>query len=341
MNKKIKIISILFIFVLLIIFFLINHKNNLEAKEKNILENLKQPKITIKETTTEKEEKIEKEIKIIKPKFIQEITDDKIQILEKIILDNKEWIVKKNWLWYSNYKIKWISLNSVWENAQNFQEIWNFLEISPRLIASVCFSEKLRQSDSYRAKIRNMVDGIWVKDFLSFTKLHSFSEWLCSIKPITAIKVENHLKDKNSKYYLWEKYEHILDYDKNNKYTNNELVKYRLINDKWNIIYAGIILKMFESEWKNKWFDISKKPWILATLYNLWFYLSVPKANPWIWWAEVILWYSENKINKKQSFYYWEIAEWFYFSKIFPDISKNYEILNTNDFNTKKWEILK
>jgi hypothetical protein len=39
-------------------------------------------------------------------------------------------------------------------------------------------------------------------------------------------------------------------------------------------------MKQIESQWRNAGYDISTRPDIFATLYNLGFYYSVPKADP-------------------------------------------------------------
>ncbi len=263
-------------------------------------------------------------------RFTKTVSDKKIEILEHMVLNNGKWVLKKNGLWYRNRTLGSGSLKEIGANKDNFIEIGNLLEISPRLIASLCFAEHMRQRDSYRASMRRMVDRIGATQFLSKTKLHSFSQWLCSIKPVTAREVEKYLKDKKSPYYLWEKYEHVLDY-KEKWYETNKLVKERLIDDKWNILYAGIIVKMFEQQREKAGFSIAQRPDILTTLYNLGFRLSKPKQNPQAWWADIVLQYTKNGVVKREQYYYGELAEAFFFSKIFPEIEIKYEknIINT------------
>jgi hypothetical protein len=45
-------------------------------------------------------------------------------------------------------------------------------------------------------------------------------------------------------------------------------------------LYAGLYLKQIMTQWKSAGFDISKKPEIIATLYNVGFANSKPKADP-------------------------------------------------------------
>lgn len=235
--------------------------------------------------------------------------------------DIDSWIVLNNWLNVDVYnKIDKSSFKEISDNYHNFNKIWKLLDLSPRIIAAPCFAEKIRQTKSYRASIRNQIEESFIKDIVSNMWLHNFSEGLCSIKPQIALDIEKHLKSPNSKFYLWDKYKNLLDYPKWINSTN-ELVKNRLLNDYWNILYAGINIKMHEQLRENKWFSIKWNAWVLSTLYNLWFYKSNPHWNPKNGWA-----YTKVKIERKnwkieiKKISFWDIAEIFYNSNYMPEI---------------------
>jgi len=57
----------------------------------------------------------------------------------------------------------------------------------------------------------------------------------------------------------------------------------RITNTKdpyYTYLYVGLYMKEVETQWKNAGYDLSNRPDVLATLYNLGFYYSVPKPDP-------------------------------------------------------------
>lgn len=101
-----------------------------------------------------------------------------------------------------------------------------------------------------------------------------------SIKEAMAIKVEQNLKDKNSAFYLGPEYENILDF----KTTNHEKERYdRLADEKnhyYSYLYGGLIIKQISNQWQRAGFNISSRPEILATIFNIGLQNSNPKSEP-------------------------------------------------------------
>jgi hypothetical protein len=100
------------------------------------------------------------------------------------------------------------------------------------------------------------------------------------LKQETAKDIEAHLKDVNSPFYLGRKYENILDF--NTTDINQERFE-RLTNDKdhyYSYLYAALYIREVTAQWKKAGFDISKRPEIIGTLYNIGFNNSRPNANP-------------------------------------------------------------
>ncbi len=103
---------------------------------------------------------------------------------------------------------------------------------------------------------------------------------IMAIKEKTAMQIENNLKDQNSPYYLGPDLEKTLDFTSSNH--NNERYK-RLTNEKdhfYSYLYGALYIKQIETQWQKQGFDISDRPEILATIFNIGFKNSVPKANP-------------------------------------------------------------
>jgi hypothetical protein len=118
-----------------------------------------------------------------------------------------------------------------------------------------------------------------------------FSWGVMGIKEDTAIQIENHLKDPTSPYYLGSQYEHMLDFPTPKSPSQNaeppltiSEMRFMRMTDQhdhyYSYLYAGLYLQQIMAQWKHAGFDISKKPDILSTLYNIGFTNSKPNANP-------------------------------------------------------------
>ena len=89
------------------------------------------------------------------------------------------------------------------------------------------------------------------------------------------------LKNSKSPFYLGSSFEHIVDHkygvdietERMNRITNTK-------DPYYSYLYVGLFMKQIIGQWQKAGFDISNRPEILATLYNLGFYFSVPKENP-------------------------------------------------------------
>lgn len=117
-----------------------------------------------------------------------------------------------------------------------------------------------------------------------------FSWGVMGIKEETALQIEKNLKDTTSPFYLGSKYENLLDF---NTATSTGITDQRFIRmtdqhaHYYSYLYAGLYLKQIETQWKNAGFNISNRPDILSTLYNIGFKNSKPNANPQSGGAEI------------------------------------------------------
>jgi hypothetical protein len=107
------------------------------------------------------------------------------------------------------------------------------------------------------------------------------------IKEETAIQIENNLKNKTSPFYLGKNFENLLDFQT----TDMKQERFTRMTDQhahyYSYLYAALFLKQIETQWKNAGYDISSRPEILTTLYNIGFANSKPNANPQSGGAEI------------------------------------------------------
>ena len=188
----------------------------------------------------------------------------------------------------------------------------------PRMIVAVVATEQLRFFHTDRESYK--------KYFAPLSMLGSMSQYswgIAGIKPDTAKQVESNLKNTTSPFYLGAKYENLLDFseattnDTSNStstnmtssgttststiikagsstsiiYTGIDQERFIRLTDQHNhyysYLYAGLLLQEMIHQWKVSGYDISNQPGVIATLFNLGFEHSEPKANPQIGGAAI------------------------------------------------------
>lgn len=154
--------------------------------------------------------------------------------------------------------------------------------VPARLIVAQLITEQLRLFFTEREFYKQFFEPL--KILGSQTQ---FSWGVMGIKEETATQIEENLKNKTSPYYLGEEYEHLLDF----KTEDIKQERFERMTDSHNhyysYLYAGLYLKEIETQWKNAGFDVSNRPDVLATLYNIGFNGSKPNANPKSGGAEI------------------------------------------------------
>ena len=180
--------------------------------------------------------------------------------------------------------------------------------VSPRFLMSGVIGEQFRFFNNSRETFKSYFEPL--KILASMSKV-SFG--IAGLKPKTVGLIEGYLKDKNSAYYLGPEMEHIVDY-KDGVDIESERMN-RITDSKdpyYSYLYVGLFMKQIMTQWQSAGFDLSKRPEILATLYNLGYYYSVPKENPEIGGAVINI----NNVN----YTFGDIAYEFYYSGELSDI---------------------
>lgn len=156
--------------------------------------------------------------------------------------------------------------------------------VSARLIMTQVAVEQLRFYHTDRASFKKFFEPL--KILGSQTQ---FSWGISGIKEETAIQIEEHLKDPSSPYYLGPKFETVLDF----KTDNPKEERFSRITDQRNhyyaYLYTALYLKQIMSQWKQAGHDISHRPDILTTLFNIGFIHSKPNQNPSSGGAEITI----------------------------------------------------
>ncbi|MEI8123974.1 MAG: hypothetical protein WCG60_02275 [bacterium] len=212
---------------------------------------------------------------------------DKIGITDtKYDYFNKSRILQdqKNFVWINTEE--YLSLKESFKKEKNtLKRVEGETDIKSRLVLSILFVEQMRLFNSDRELFKKAFEPLKILGVQS-----QFSWGVLGLKQETLIKIENNLKDINSPFYLGKDYEKVLDYSANATISTDEQ-RFNRVTDEHNqyysYLYTSIYIKQIENQWKNAGFDISDRPEILDTLYNIGFVNSKPNANPQVGGSEI------------------------------------------------------
>ncbi|MFA6158710.1 MAG: hypothetical protein WC763_03780 [Candidatus Paceibacterota bacterium] len=114
-----------------------------------------------------------------------------------------------------------------------------------------------------------------------------FSWGVMGIKQDTARMIESSLKDASSPFYPGVTYEKLLDF----KTADHDSERFARLTDEksrfYSYLYAGLYVKEVVEQWRTAGYDVSDRPEILSTLFNIGFGRSVPKKDPQVGGAAI------------------------------------------------------
>ena len=171
---------------------------------------------------------------------------------------------------------KWQTIKeSVTKDSEVIKMAAKKADIDPRLIVSDLIVEQLRVYYSARELYEKYFEPLKI-----LSNMNKMSLGVMGIKEATAIEIENHLKDSRSPYYLGKDYEQILNYGNNQEIDKQRYNRLMDNSHYYSYLYAALYLKQMMNQWKNAGYDISNRPEIVGTLFNVGFPQSKPNANP-------------------------------------------------------------
>lgn len=185
----------------------------------------------------------------------------------------------------------------------------NDAEISPRILLGGVIGEQFRFFTGKRDSFKSYFEPLKI-----LASLSKFSFGIAGLKPQTVERIEMQLKDTTSPFYLGPHMEHIADYE----YGIPNIADARMAritdakNPYYSYLYVGLYMREVTAQWQKAGFDISKRPDVLATLYNLGFYNSNPNPEPQAGGAEITV--------NNTLYTFGDLAYEFYYSSELSDI---------------------
>lgn len=157
--------------------------------------------------------------------------------------------------------------------------------VESRLIVMCLVGEQIRMFNSSREKFKQMVLPY---NHLFLPKNRGYG--VTGILQHTAIQIEANLFNKWSKFYPGDYYQKCLNVKDSfpelvidSIEAHKNITIQRLIKGGdhfYSYLYTAFFLRQFQSQWEKEGFDLSYRPEILGTLFNLGYQKSKPKANP-------------------------------------------------------------
>lgn len=186
---------------------------------------------------------------------------------------------------WSNYQVWKDFCQSVEKDKKAIDSASRLTGVESRLIVTCLVGEQVRMFNSRRELFKK-----YVMPFNYLIMPKNFSFGVTGMKENTAKTIEKHLRDTKSPFYIGEGLDSLfaesdstlaMVYD---SLGNEQSIQVRRLlkggDHYYSYLYTGLLIKQLCKQWKDAGHDISKRPEIIATLYNLGFKKSIPKKNP-------------------------------------------------------------
>jgi len=185
-----------------------------------------------------------------------------------------------------NQTTEWTVLKAGFtKDAPIINQVSKQVGISPLMLVSTVAPEQIRFFTSNRESFKKYFEPLKI-----LVSLSKFSLGVSGIKEDTAKEIETYVNDPTSPFYPGPGAAALIAY---NPSVDHDTELYNRLTDEKNhyysYLYTALFIKEIENQWATAGFDITQKPEVIATLFNLGFDQSVPKANPVIAGSSITL----------------------------------------------------
>ncbi|OFZ63792.1 MAG: hypothetical protein A3D92_05965 [Bacteroidetes bacterium RIFCSPHIGHO2_02_FULL_44_7] len=192
---------------------------------------------------------------------------------------------KKSVYEWSNYKVWDEFCLAVLRDSAAIDSASRISGVESRLIVMCLVGEQVRMFNSGRERFKQ-----YVYPFSRVMLANNRGYGVTSILEHTALKIESNLTNKKSPFYPGDYFAKCLNY--NDSFPSLvvdsiEAHKHKTIqrliqggDHFYSYLYTGFLLRQYYAQWIRAGYDISNRPEVLGTLFNIGFHKSVPKAKP-------------------------------------------------------------
>ena len=186
---------------------------------------------------------------------------------------------------WSNYKVWDDFCKAVLKDKAAIDSASRITGVESRLIVMCLVGEQVRMFNSGRERFKQ-----YVYPFSRVMLANNRGYGVTSILENTALRIERNLTDTRSPFYPGEYFSKCLNYND----TFPDLIvdtieahKHKTIqrlikggDHFYSYLYTAFLLRQYFAQWERAGYDISNRPEVLGTLFNIGFHKSVPKAKP-------------------------------------------------------------
>ena len=169
------------------------------------------------------------------------------------------------------------------KDAATIRKVSDATGVDPRMIAAAVVPEQMRFFTSERETYKKFFEPLKVLG--SMTK---FSLGVSGMKQETAKAIERNTVDTNSAYYAGTTDNSLVSYP---TAADHDTTLYNRLTDNkdhyYSYLYTALYLKQIQAQWAKAGYDISARPDVLVTLFNVGFAASKPKDNPQLGGSEI------------------------------------------------------
>ena len=197
------------------------------------------------------------------------------------------------------------------KDSKVINEVAQQTGVSSRMIAATVVPEQLRWFTDDRETFKKVFEPLKILGVAS-----NMTYGIGGFHPDTAQRVEQYTMDTNSPFYAGPGMAALVAYPSTeNPKDTNLLARLSDSTDHYySYLYVALFIKEITNQWASAGYDITNRPDVIVTLYNIGFDKSVPKSDPQIGGATITV------NNTKYS--YGELGTDFYYSdeltQIFP-----------------------
>jgi hypothetical protein len=197
------------------------------------------------------------------------------------------------------------------KDSEVIDEVAQQTGISSRMIAATVVPEQLRWFTDDRETFKKIFEPLKILGVAS-----NMTYGIGGLHPDTAKRIEQYTQDTNSPFYAGPGMAALVAYPSvENPSDTNTLARLSDSKDHYySYLYVALFIKEITNQWAKAGYDITNRPDVIVTLYNIGFDKSLPKANPQIGGATITV--------NGTSYTYGELGVDFYYSdeltQIFP-----------------------
>jgi hypothetical protein len=185
-----------------------------------------------------------------------------------------------------NETVQWVVVrDALIKDAPTINRVAEETGVAPRMIVAAVIAEQMRFFADNREVFKRYFEPLKI-----LVSLSKFSLGVSGIKQDTGVLIETFAMSTTSEFYPGVGMAELVAYPEGVDH-DTELYN-RLADEKdhyYSYLYTALFLKEIDAQWRKAGYDVSARPDVLVTLFNLGFHASVPKADPQVGGAQITL----------------------------------------------------